>query len=815
MAVVVVSGRLPPAARRRAAPAIAIASETGTLVETEEERAREVQSWKTNLLRQRRPDPNARVLDPRVIPRQYSKEELNALAVPAQRIATHHLPPLHNLKADAVTIAAEAASSSVASVVMKGMEEALELESQLLDKMSLTVGEEGGAVTYRPLASIASSVSIAMGDLGGVVNEPHPFTPLAINLATPAIAPVPIKDALQMMTELADAAAQAKAKGAAPISPSERQAKLRRYKTGLSPMQKVKNMLDDIVGRIHSADKGTRPVAPLPLAEELRRRRRGGGGPAATVVEAAAGDVETTKDKSKSGMKQEHVIRIAAPQSKVAAAADVTDSLTQGANAEQEEQNEDQALLYGGGRLEDEEVLSMQDSNLSFSLTYASDPLDTLSPGAAIPPWASPRGLDDEDPRSIFSADGTLKDSAFQESVQLSPLSPRFVHAAQVTRNKVAIVKMSRGESRAAKNSKSPVVNKTLVAPINDEATLNFGIKCSKCTCGGKLWCGSCKLAFCFKCWGLVDHHKPVDSVRVMNEERLARAAAAGAVPEADTESELDDASDAKGKGNNKAAKATFKVYTEARCFKLPPKPASEVMKMAPAPLSFDERNASHFAAEKRDPERAALLQHLKVKRLAETSERMKNHYAFVRSHSHKVVKMAEQRREDVHERLDHKTRMKAIEQQMIRELEQESLTSQGIGGVVLGKPSDKQIAAESFVGRSKSRSKSRSRSPDWRRPDWRSQRIASPDELLRQREEEIRALRDDPVDGWGWSVMPAKASKNENFAQLPFSEPLKDQSFLVPDHLRDQLASQPRVRGRGKKVTSAQARVEKIVSLW
>jgi hypothetical protein len=302
-----------------------------------------------------------------------------------------------------------------------------------------------------------------------------------------------------------------------------------------------------------------------------------------------------------------------------------------------------------------------------------------------------------------------------------------------------------------------------------------------------------------------------------MNEERLVRAAAAGTVPEADAESELDDASDAKGK-DGKSAKATFKVYTEARLFKLPPKPASEEVKMAPAPLSFDEHNASHFAAEKKDPERAALLQHLKVKRLADTSERMKNHYAFVRSRSHKVVKMAEQRREDVHERLDHKTRMKAIEQQMIRELEQESMASQGIGGVVLGKPSEKQIAAESFRGRSKSRS----RSPDWRRRDWRSQRIASPDERLRQRDEEIKALHDDPVDGWGWSAMPAKSAKNENFAPLPFSEPLKDQTFLVPDHLRGQLSSQPTPSssesGRGrraKNLTSAQARVEKIVSLW
>ena len=230
-----VSGELPPLVRREdPASSIAIASSTGALVQTERERLRAVHAWKTNLLRQKAPGQSAPVLDPMIIPRHYSEEELSAIFVPAQKMTTTRGgAPLPALSVPGL------GETSVATVsVLQGIETALELESELNEKMkqSLTSSEDLQAVqtlppgkTYKPLTSLVEQQAAGAA----------PFTPMDLALASPTIVP----SALSL--KISDHAAVEDR----PISPSERNAVLRRYKIGLSPIQKIKNMLDDLTSR--------------------------------------------------------------------------------------------------------------------------------------------------------------------------------------------------------------------------------------------------------------------------------------------------------------------------------------------------------------------------------------------------------------------------------------------------------------------------------------------------------------------------------------------------------------------------------------
>jgi len=188
----------------------------------------------------------------------------------------------------------------------------------------------------------------------------------------------------------------------------------------------------------------------------------------------------------------------------------------------------------------------------------------------------------------------------------------------------------------------------------------------------------------------------------------------------------------------------------------------------------------------------------------------MKNHAALVRAKAAKAREMAERRDEDVRARADHKQRMRLIEEQMAEELREPSEYSHALGDVVLGKASPQQVAESS-----------RSRSPNWR-----TQRIKSPIERLQDTREEARALLEDPVNGWGWHDMDARASRTGNFEELPFRQPRQDLVWLVPEHLKGQLlveaAPRPREEPRGsskseKRVpnSAATALINSVASLW
>jgi hypothetical protein len=227
--------------------------------------------------------------------------------------------------------------------------------------------------------------------------------------------------------------------------------------------------------------------------------------------------------------------------------------------------------------------------------------------------------------------------------------------------------------------------------------------------------------------------------------------------------------------------------------------------KAIPSEITFDEQNAVHFAAERKDPERFQYLHEIKVKRLTETSRRMKNHAAVVRARAGKLQNVAEKRDELVRGRLDHKQRMRIIEEQMAEEIKEASVHSHALDSVVLGLQHEKQLD-----------NNSRSRSPNWR-----SQKIKSPTDRLKDEQEAILKMLDDPIDGWGWSDMPGRASRNQNYEELPFRNKREDIVWLVPEHLKDQMVeTAPRPRERDlvtpkSRTGTTQDAINRVSSLW
>jgi hypothetical protein len=270
------------------------------------------------------------------------------------------------------------------------------------------------------------------------------------------------------------------------------------------------------------------------------------------------------------------------------------------------------------------------------------------------------------------------------------------------------------------------------------------------------------------------------------------------------TDEEEGNADDAGAESNDSQhAKARSKQAIKSSSSK-----ASLTCKAVPSEIRFDEQNAVHFAAEKKDPDRFQFLHELKVQRLAETSKRMKNHAALVRNKAAQTKELAQRRDLDVRARMDHKQRMRLIEEQMAEELMEPSEHSHALGSIVLGVASPKQQESP----------RTRSRSPNWR-----TQRIKNPLERLADEKEEIEQMLNDPVDGWGWSDKEARASRKGNFSELPFRDQKEDLAWLVPEHLKNDIITAPRPRdqprgssGSDKKApSSAQALVRKVASLW
>lgn len=789
--MIVVSGKVPQAKRvDRKLHNIAIASQTGELVQTEAERRADVIAWKTNLLKQKNP-PSVPVLDPMVVPRQYSEEELNALQILSRKVCPQKqfLPPINSLVEDPM---------STTESIGQGIQRALELEGALAEKMKTQTQVESAGnefserpekVVYKPLISIECNDS----------SFATPFTPMTYTLNSPELSPTGAKSAFELLVGL-----DQKNK---PISPTERSAKLRRYKIGLSPMQKVKNMLDDIVDRIND-ESAARPAGP----HRMPRRAQY----AMSIPQLS--DVAERVSQAAAAQKRKHVVCISGPNPNRARSPprskeilltmtdDTGATATTSSRLDSDELNkidrhdnddcDDSAspeTFFAGG---DWEQQSAVESNYSISLTY--DSPEQLV-GGPSPDLHQPNGMffaSEIDSTSLFTDSGTLKDSALKGSIKLDPLSPverreggveiggrRGLHRKPVELNQ-------RGDQPHA-------------GAVSRRDNLDNGIKCSRCTLTGRLWCHGCKLAFCYTCWGLVDHHEALDGVKVMEDERqVFLTAPANAAGEDDDES-------AEQISTLAMKPIAPIVYSQPRVFKLSPKKSAAETKLAPSTLQFDEDNATHFAAERNDPERMRFLVNLKVKRLHETSQRMKNHILHLRSKAHQKNLIAEKRDEQVQQKLDHKQRMRMIEKQMALELEQASQASQGIHGVVLNKKSERQIAAEKRTNSPGVLGRSRNSSPNWR-----THKITNPVERKRAEEQDQEEMMNDPIAGWGWSDMTAKAAKNKNYPELPFSDNL-DLAWLVPTHMADQLEQFKSTKTHAPAPSSAQMRIAQKLSLW
>ena len=770
--------------KNRARPQIAIYSDTGSLVQTEAERAASVHAWKTNLLKQKKAS-GVHIEDPMLFQRQFSESELRALRVPARKLLERSssisrlLPPI-NTQLDA-------ASSVQDSVIGAGMTATMQLELDLKRKIKVEASREGSFAAAMLLAAIddgdnlASPTASLVGGASLSVIEDFlqpqqhpqeqapPMTPFS--LASPDIGPTPH---IKSRTFEEVVAREEIDKNSRDLSPVEQSTRLRRYKMGLSPMQKVKNMLDDIVSRFPpGSNEDGRPTAPLEAATRYSFIQPGGGG-------------GNSNSNTKRG-KRHHVIRldnagsVAMPSKEVLLTADDVDEMSFGPP--------ERGDMFVGGDLEQ---ISGVISNDSLSLTRGSptgskdqDLTDPEMEGglfqAAV--WVPNGDGGDDDDATPLTLNGF-------RSTELAPPTPGEVHAKLRIevghRNRLERVKAV----RAAQSSNTPTAPG---APMSEYEPL---FSCSRCTLGAKLWCQGCKLAFCFTCWGLVDHHRAEDSVRAMASEPSAQAFLTAVTAEAGAGGEAEAAAEAG------VLSRLREPVVYARAAPTTKKPGFGETRLAPAPLEFDEANHTHFAAERADPERIQFLLKKKVLRLAETSNRMQNLVRLRRSKDEKGKKLSELRIEKVRRRVD-RHRQAELEQRLAKALEEESTLSD-LAHMTVGQPTKVQRARE----RERNNSQSRSPSPGLP-PNWRKERIKSPVERLLAEAEDIQRLFDDPVAGWGWSEMPAKAAKKGNFSELPFT-PIKDLDWALPDHIRDIRAKTP-----SKLQAASRVEIQKVASLW
>lgn len=768
--VYVAAGNAPLPLHKRAPPAqrpIAIYSDTGRLLQTEAERTASVHAWKTNLLKQKK-SSGVVIVDPMLISRQLSESESHALCVPSLKLQDRRLlPPIDNTPLDA-------AWSVQDSVIGAGVTAALQLEMDLKKKMKVETSRKGtvavDAADDDRLESLLGGSSLSVVDLQQPRPPPQPVTPMTpFTLASPDIGPPPhIKTRTLeevMAREETDAASKA-------LSPMEHSTRLRRYKMGLSPMQKVKNMLDDIVNRFPPGSKEDgRPSAPLDTAARHSYGGGGGGG--------------STGGSKRGPPKRQHVIRLNNAGSAVVIRSKEV-LLTDADIDEMSFGLPQTGDMFTGGGLEQHDSGIISNDSLG-SLTERPSPTgskDLTDPNIgglfqeAV--WSVPSDAADDDDATPLTLDGF-------RSTELQPRTPSEVHA------KVRIETGHRDRLERVKAVRAAQSSGTPTFPGAPMSELEPLFSCSRCTHAGKLWCQGCKLAFCFTCWGLVDHHRAEDGVRAMANEPSAQAFLTAVVdgnegPEA-------------GEGGGVPSRLREPVVY-ARAAPTIRRPGPGETRLAPAQLEFDEANHTHFAAERADPERRQFLLNKKILRLAETSNRMQNLVRLKRTHDEQGQKLAGKRTEKVRRRVD-RLRQSELEQRLIKALEEESTLSD-LANMVVGQPNKTQRARE----RERNSSQSRSPSPGLA-PNWRKSKIKSPVDRLMAEAEDIQRLFGDPVAGWGWSEMPAKAANTGNFPVLPFT-PVKDLEWALPNHIQEIRSKTP-----SKMQAAARVEIQKVASLW
>ena len=797
---------------KRALGRIAIASDSGQLVQTEAATLMRTEAWKTNLLKQgggRRAVP---VMDPMLIPRQYSDSELRALYIPARKLrdkSSGGAQPSPSSSADKFLppIQLDAALSVQDSVVQMGILAALHLERQLKQRIrqsfetgdgseiALTLLSPGcddseAPSPYRPLSAypietnLEGSLGLGSGDevtlqrqqQGGSLASSEPFGGAQ---PTPPITPFvlhspqtnPMQPKSHLLRTFEDIIRDSQEEVQKPPSPLEQSTRLRRYKLGLSPMQKVKNMLDDLTARYPQSGGAPngRPAAPNHNARPNPNKGSGAG-----AHHAAHPSRRTHVVKLVTAGKGNAMI-----PNKEAILTDTIADFEERSFGQGDVAGDCDDVVFVGGRLETFSFVSQD----SLSLSHAS-PGPSLGPSIALSELPSPDlfqapvWIDESDDKSVDSA-------ALRRSVTLEPLEPN-KHAKEKIdighRERLQKVKAA----RAVLAETGPVLPS---AAAHEAADLLFS--CSRCAQSGKLWCHGCKLAFCYTCWGLVDHHRAEDGVQAMAaESRLFLTASDGwddGGPEPPEDAKVQRLkqpvvyarSAAKGKG--KAG------------------PREEPPRMAPTLLEFDEANASHFAAEKKDPERVKLLLDAKIKRLGETSSRTKNIIRMRRNQSDVGEQLAQRRQERVSIKVD-RQRQRELEVKLAQALEEESTVS-SLANMPLGKPSKVQRSRERIAHSSQSRSPSPT--------NFRTHIIRSPINRKQDEAEDIAKLYDDPVAGWGWNDMGAKAARNKNYSELPFT-PVQDLEWVLPDHIKEMRSKTP-----STAQVQAVSKVGQAGSLW